>query len=82
MDSLIHELVPRSNSDDGHARGQRAMVVTAVLTSIAGFIVVLRFYARIGLMKNTGREDWAVLAALVRGHTQLRPDRTLTLTSN
>ncbi|KAJ5697772.1 hypothetical protein N7488_011456 [Penicillium malachiteum] len=63
MDVLLHELVPRTE-DDGHARGKRALVVTAVLTSLAGVVVCMRFYARIGLMKNTGREDWAVLGAL------------------
>lgn len=64
MVTILHELVPRSE-DDGHARGQRAMVVTAVLTGIAALIVALRCYARFGLMKITGREDWAIMGALV-----------------
>lgn len=68
MDTILHELVPRSEGD-GHTRGQRAMVVTAVLTGIAALIVALRCYARFGLMKITGREDWAILGALVLSFT-------------
>ncbi|KAJ5546183.1 hypothetical protein N7494_003768 [Penicillium frequentans] len=64
MVTILHELVSRSEGD-GHARGQRAMVVTAVLTGIAALIVALRCYARFGLMKITGREDWAILGALI-----------------
>lgn len=64
MVTMLHELVPRDEGD-GHARGQRAMVVTAVLTGIAALIVALRCYARFGLMKITGREDWAIMGALV-----------------
>ncbi|KAJ5654134.1 hypothetical protein N7490_001137 [Penicillium lividum] len=63
MIGLLHELVPRTE-DDGHARGQRALVVTAVLTGLAALVVALRCYARFGLMKITGREDWAILSAL------------------
>lgn len=64
MDNILHELLPRA-SDDGHERGQRALVVTAVLTGIAALIVGMRLFARLGLMKITGREDWSVLIALV-----------------
>lgn len=67
MSSVLHEFVTRGE-DHGHSRGQRALVVTAVLTSLAGLVVVMRLYARIGLMKITGREDWAILGALVRYH--------------
>lgn len=64
MDDILHELLPRA-SDDGHERGQRALVVTAVLTGFAVLIVGMRLFARMGLMKTTGREDWSVLIALV-----------------
>ncbi|KAJ5939276.1 hypothetical protein N7466_002410 [Penicillium verhagenii] len=64
MVDLLHELVPRTQ-DDGLERGRRAMVVTAVLTGMAAFVVALRCYARFGLMKITGREDWAILGALL-----------------
>ncbi|CAI7619827.1 unnamed protein product [Penicillium manginii] len=63
MDDILHEIFPRA-SDDGHERGQRALVVTAVLTGIAALIVGMRLFARLGLMKITGREDWSVLIAL------------------
>lgn len=64
MDEILHEILPRA-SDDGYERGQRALVVTAVLTGIAALIVGMRLFARLGLMKITGREDWSVLIALV-----------------
>ncbi|KAJ5098313.1 hypothetical protein N7532_005314 [Penicillium argentinense] len=64
MDATLHDLLPRA-SDDGSERGQRALVVTAVLTGIATLIVGMRLFARLGLMKITGREDWSVLIALV-----------------
>ncbi|KAJ5980618.1 hypothetical protein N7481_007916 [Penicillium waksmanii] len=64
MDNILHEFLPRA-SDDGHERGQRALVVTAVLTGIAALIVGMRLFARLGLMKITGREDWSVLIALI-----------------
>jgi len=64
MDNIVHELLPRAN-DDGYERGQRALVVTAVLTGVAIIIVGMRLFARLGLMKITGREDWSVLIALV-----------------
>lgn len=65
MDGVLHELSPREE-DNGYSRGQRALVVTAVLTSVAALIVAMRLFARVGLMKVTGREDWAILISLVR----------------
>lgn len=64
MDSPLHTMVPRQE-EDGHARGQRALVVTATLTAIAATIVGMRLFARAGLMKIMGREDWAILVSLV-----------------
>lgn len=64
MENVLHELLPREE-DNGYARGRRALVVTAVLTSVAALIVGMRLFARVGLMKVTGREDWAILISLV-----------------
>ncbi|CAI7652713.1 unnamed protein product [Penicillium glandicola] len=63
MHGLIHSLLPRED-DNGASRGRRALVVTAVLTAISTAIVAMRLYARLGLMKITGREDWAILISL------------------
>ncbi|KAL2830779.1 hypothetical protein BDW59DRAFT_14043 [Aspergillus cavernicola] len=62
--TLEHILFPRSD-DGGASRGHRAMVVTAVLTGISIVIVAMRMYARIGLIKLSGREDWTILCSLV-----------------
>lgn len=65
MDIFAHELLPRTGGDDGYARGKRALVVTAVLTALAAVIVAMRLFARLRLMKSTGREDWAILVSMV-----------------
>ncbi|KAJ5356390.1 hypothetical protein N7517_010999 [Penicillium concentricum] len=64
MHDLIHTLFSRDD-DNGASHGRRALVVTAVLTAISTVIVAMRFYARLGLMKITGREDWAILISLI-----------------
>lgn len=58
-----HLLAPRA--DDAQKRGHRALVVTAVLTAISCVIVAIRLYARVGLIKFMGREDWTILVSLV-----------------
>ncbi|KAJ5337701.1 hypothetical protein N7452_004429 [Penicillium brevicompactum] len=63
MDEFLHTLASR-DEDNGAARGRRALVVTAVLTAFSVVIVAMRLYARLGLMKITGREDWAILISL------------------
>ncbi|KAH8425448.1 uncharacterized protein LDX57_003201 [Aspergillus melleus] len=69
-DDFRHMIFPRA-AGDGAGRGQRALVVTAVLTAIAAVTVAMRFLARIGLMKITGREDWTILLSLVRAPCQI-----------
>ena len=64
MDTALYTILPR-REDNGHTHGQRALVVTAVLTAIAGMIVGMRLFARARLMKIMGREDWAILISLV-----------------
>ncbi|KAJ5782854.1 hypothetical protein N7457_004628 [Penicillium paradoxum] len=64
MVAVLHILLPREE-DNGASHGRRALVVTAVLTALSTLVVAMRFYARLGLMKMTGREDWAILISLV-----------------
>jgi len=77
MDGLLHTLVSR-DEDNGASRGRRALVVTAVLTAFSTVIVAMRLYARLGLMKITGREDWAILISLVRLPCSACTNRRLT----
>lgn len=58
-----HLLYPRA--DDAEERGHRALVVTAVLTALSIVVVAMRLYARAGLIKFMGREDWTILVSLV-----------------
>lgn len=61
-----NSLMPRTNHDGyGPYRGRVALVTTAVLTSISAFVVALRFFTRVWLVKYVGRDDWTILAALV-----------------
>ncbi|KAJ5159893.1 uncharacterized protein N7482_006897 [Penicillium canariense] len=64
METILHKLLPRVE-DNGYSRGRRALVVTTALTSIAALIVGMRLFARLRLMKITGREDWTILISLV-----------------
>lgn len=61
-DGTGRHLFPRDNISD---RGRQSLVVTAVLTSLATVIVALRMYARAGILKSIGREDWTILVAWV-----------------
>ncbi|RMJ25131.1 integral membrane protein [Aspergillus sp. HF37] len=54
-------LSPRTGVSD---RGRQALVVTTVLTGLAAIVVAMRLYARLGLLKIMGREDWTILVAL------------------
>lgn len=59
------KLAPRTGVSD---RGRQALVVTTVLTGLAAIVVAMRLYARLGLLKIMGREDWTIVVALVRQH--------------
>lgn len=47
------------------ARGNQALVVTAVLTALSILVVAMRVFARVALIKMMGREDWTILVSLV-----------------
>jgi len=64
MDGLeSHTLFRRE--DASVARGNRALVVTAVLTALSIVVVSMRIYARAALIKMMGREDWTIVISLV-----------------
>lgn len=63
MDAEGNKLFPRGEISD---RGRQSLVVTAVLTSLATLAVALRLWARAGMLKIMGPEDWFILVALVR----------------
>lgn len=65
MHGLLGHFILSRDEDDGASRGQQAVVVTGVLTGLAILIVAMRLFARIGLMKLRGREDYAIVVALV-----------------
>ncbi|PYH42814.1 PTH11-like integral membrane protein [Aspergillus saccharolyticus JOP 1030-1] len=71
MDVIRDKILLPRVSGNGEERGQRALVVTAVLTGFAVLVVALRMYARLGLMKLKGREDYTILISLVLACTYL-----------
>lgn len=54
-------------------RGERVLVVSAVLTSVATILTLLRIYARAFIVKQMGADDWTVIAALVGSKEIRRP---------
>ncbi|KAF7596352.1 hypothetical protein BBP40_002096 [Aspergillus hancockii] len=65
MDEVLPHILFHRDGDDGASRGQRALVVTAVLTGTSIVIVGMRMVARVGLLKLIGREDYTILFSLV-----------------
>lgn len=61
---LQERALPRS-AGTPESRGQLALVVTVVLTSLAIFVVAVRMFTRIGLVKLFGREDAMIMLSLV-----------------
>lgn len=48
------------------ARGHSALAVSAVFTSLATLLVMIRIYTRAILVKQMGADDYAILISLVR----------------
>lgn len=44
------------------------LATTACLTAIALFVVLLRFYVRIFMLKNFGSDDWVMALTAVGAH--------------
>jgi hypothetical protein len=49
----------------GTPRGQHALTVSAVFTSLATFFTILRIYTRAFIVKQMGADDWTILVSLV-----------------
>ncbi|KAJ5292972.1 uncharacterized protein N7443_008925 [Penicillium atrosanguineum] len=47
------------------SRGQGALAVSAVFTSLATFVVLVRIYTRAFMVKQMGADDYAIMASLV-----------------
>ncbi|PKY03689.1 PTH11-like integral membrane protein [Aspergillus campestris IBT 28561] len=59
---ILHTFIPRGSNDDAH--GHRAVVVAGVLTALSVLVVGMRMWARLGVMKLMGREDYTILVSL------------------
>lgn len=47
------------------SRGRSALAVSAVFTSLATLLVIIRIYTRAILVKQMGSDDYAILISLV-----------------
>lgn len=47
------------------SRGRGALAVSAVFTSLATMVVLVRIYTRAFMVKQMGADDYAILASLV-----------------
>ena len=56
---------PTSNYDDPVTRGPGRIVLASIFTFLMCFVVVLRFYTRLVLIKNVGRDDGLIAIATV-----------------
>lgn len=63
MDYLPKSVLPRNAGTS--SRGNQALVITVVLTSLAIFVVAIRMFTRIALVKMFGREDAVITLSLV-----------------
>ncbi|KAL1987071.1 hypothetical protein VTN96DRAFT_4945 [Rasamsonia emersonii] len=63
MGVLQERALPRS-AGTPQSRGNLALVITVVLTSLAIFVVAVRMFTRIGLVKLFGREDGMIMLSL------------------
>jgi hypothetical protein len=59
---LTLEQIARS----GENKAPVTIVVGVSLLTVALFFCLLRFYVRMRMTRNVGKDDWAVLAAMVR----------------
>jgi len=48
------------------SRGRSALAVSAVFTSLATFLVLIRIYTRAVMVKQMGADDYAIIVSLVR----------------
>lgn len=48
------------------SRGRSALAVSAVFTTLATMLVLIRIYTRAIMVKQMGADDYAIIASLVR----------------
>lgn len=54
-------------------RGEQVLIVSAVFTSLATFLTIIRIYARVFLVRQLGADDWTIIVAVVGSKTILSP---------
>lgn len=50
----------------GVPRGQHALAVSAIFTSLATVLTIVRIYTRAFMVKQMGGDDWTIIISLVR----------------
>jgi hypothetical protein len=59
-------------SDFQDNRGPEIVLFLIILLAVTWISVILRIYVRFWIIKAFGADDWLIIAALVRQHSELR----------
>ena len=54
-----------SSLDPNANRGPQVVLISIVFTALAALFVVLRIWTRLGIVRNTGPDDWIMTGSLV-----------------
>ena len=54
-----------SSLDPNANRWPRVVLICVVFTALAAVFVVLRIWTRLGIVRNTGPDDWIITGSLV-----------------
>ena len=54
-----------SSMDPNANRGPQVVLISIVFTALAAVFVILRIWTRLGIVRNTGPDDWIITGSLV-----------------
>lgn len=54
-----------SSLDPNANRGPQVVLITIIFTALAALFVFLRIWTRLGIVRNTGPDDWIITGSLV-----------------
>ena len=54
-----------TSSNDPGSKGGQAIIASAVFTALAAFVVTLKLFTRVSILRVAGMDDWLILIAMV-----------------
>ena len=58
-------IVADMDLDANANRGPQVVLISIVFTALAALFVFLRLWTRLGIVRNTGPDDWIITGSLV-----------------